>query len=113
MRETEHVTKDRGGIQKGRNAIFEFRDRYARAACRMRQPILAALARLLCTALLAAREGAFARRDRGPAIFSRASSGLSGRVRSLPLCRILPMRALSTAMNASSSAGVTPYSRQA
>jgi len=37
MRETEYVTKDRRGIQKDRSAIFEFRDRYARAACRMRR----------------------------------------------------------------------------
>ena len=64
IRETAREAPDRYGIQTGRLAIFGFRGRYARAVSRECFLAQAALARRLRTALLAAREGAFARRDR-------------------------------------------------
>lgn len=64
MRETGCEEPARHGIRRGRRVIFGCRGCYAHADCRMRRLTQAALARRRRTALLAAREGAFARRDR-------------------------------------------------
>ena len=64
MRETGREAPGRPGIRRGRRLISEFRGRYARAVCRMRCLTQAALARPRRTALLAKREGVFARRGR-------------------------------------------------
>lgn len=64
MRETGYEAPGRHGIRRGRRVIFGCRGRYARTDYRMRCLTQAALARRRRTALLAARAGAFARRDR-------------------------------------------------
>src|ERR1700720_3344559 len=112
-RGTERGGRDPIGTQTDRRAICEFRDQRARAVGRKRFPAQAALERRLRAVLWAKREAFFARRDRLPAIFSKASSGLSGRVINLPSRPKRPMRALSAARKASSCSWVRPYSRQA